>query len=59
MISESRKAIVAFLLAFLGPLVTLLTAFDVELGWRVVLATLLTGLVAGLGTYVVPNSPKV
>jgi hypothetical protein len=57
MISESRKAIVAFLLAFLGP-VGVLLASDVALDWRNVLSAFVAGLIVGLGTYVVPNAPK-
>lgn len=57
MISESRKAIAAFLLAFLGPIGVLLTATDQELNVRNGLASLVAGLIAGLGTYFMSNKP--
>jgi hypothetical protein len=59
MLAESRKAIVAFLVAFLGPLGVLLAATDVALDWRVVTSAVVAGLIAGLATYAVPNAPKV
>jgi hypothetical protein len=56
MISESRKAIVAFLLAFLGPIGVLLAATDQELNVRNVLASLVAGVIAGLATYFTTNA---
>lgn len=58
MIAESRKAIVAFLLAFLGPIGVLLAATDVALDWRVVASAVVAGLIAGLATYAVPNAER-
>lgn len=56
MIAESRKAIAAFLLAFLGPLGVLLAATDEPLDWRKAAAAFVAGVIAGLGTYLVPNA---
>ena len=58
MISETRKAWIAFFLGFLGPIGVLL-ASDTELSVRSVLAALVAGLITGLGTFFVPNAaPK-
>lgn len=50
------KAIVAAVLAFLAPVVTLV-ASPAVLDWRGVLGAVLAGIVAGLATYAVPNKP--
>jgi hypothetical protein len=57
MISESRKAIVAFVLGLLGPLAVLLASPN-DLDWRSFVSALVAGLIVGLGTYAVPNAPK-
>lgn len=56
-VAEIRKAIAAFLLAFLGPIGVVLAATDQPLDWRVVVSAVISGLVAGLTTYAVPNAP--
>jgi hypothetical protein len=58
MITPVDKAIVAFLLAFLGPIGVLLAATDVALDWRVVASAVVAGLIAGLATYAVPNAER-
>ena len=58
MLSESRKAVAAFVLAFLGPLAVLLAATDQPIGVREVLSALVAGVIAGLGTWVIPNATK-
>jgi len=58
MISESRKAIAAFIVAFLGPLGALL-ATSTPIGWRESIAALILGLIAGFATWIVPNGSRV
>lgn len=57
-VAESRKAITAFVVAFLGPIGGLL-ASDVTLDARAWGAAAVFGVAAGLATYLVPNAPKV
>ena len=57
MISESRKAIAAFIVAFLGPLAVLL-ATNNPIGWREFAAALVAGIIAGFTTWLVPNATK-
>jgi hypothetical protein len=56
-VSESRKAIVAFVVAFLGPIGGLL-ATNVPLDARSWGAAAAFGVAAGLATYLTPNAPK-
>jgi hypothetical protein len=57
MISESRKAIAAFLIAFLTPVSTMLaTAHPID--WRAWVTAVVAGLLAGAAIWVVPNAPK-
>ena len=57
MISESRKAIVAFVLGLLGPIAVLL-ASPADLDARTVASAVVAGLIVGLGTWAVPNAPR-
>lgn len=57
-LASARKAIVSAVLAFLAPLLALVVS-PVDLDWRGVLGSVLAGIVAGLGTYVVPNANTV
>lgn len=54
--SQARKAWVAGFLAFVGPIMVLLTATDTELTWRTVVGAVVAGLVAMVGTFEVPNA---
>lgn len=57
MISESRKAVAAFIVAFLGPLAVLLATSN-PIGWREVLAAFVAGTIAGFTTWLVPNKSQ-
>lgn len=57
MIAESRKALMAALVAFLGPLAVLLSTVGPLTGEQWALAVV-SGLVAALSTYLVPNRPS-
>ena len=54
MISESRKAIAAFIVAFLTPVGTMLASGQ-PLDWRVWAASVVAGLIAAFTTWIVPN----
>lgn len=49
-----NKAVWAGLIGFLSPIGYYLASTD-EWSWRAFAATVVSGLVAGIGTYVVPN----
>ncbi len=56
---EANKALVGAAVAFLGPLLVLLQA-EVDLSLRSVLASVVSGLVAGLSVYATRNAhPRV
>lgn len=57
MISESRKAIAAFLIAFLTPVSTMLAA-AYPIDWRTWTTAIISGLLAGLAIWVVPNTVR-
>ena len=54
--SQARKAWVSGFLAFIGPIMVLLTATSTDLTWRTVLGSVVAGLVALVGTFEVPNA---
>ena len=55
LVTTARKASVSAAVAFLGPLAALFVS-DTPITLRLVVGCLLTGLIAGLGTYEVGNT---
>lgn len=57
-IAAYRKAIVAAVVALLGPILTYIAATG-DWSWRAFIGSVITGVVAGLGTFQVSNAPAV
>ena len=55
-VSAYRKAIVAAIVAFLGPVLTYLAATG-DWSWRAFAGSVVSGLLGGLGTYQITNDP--
>lgn len=57
LLTTARKATTSAAVAFLGPLAALFVS-DTPISLRLVVGCLLTGLIAGLGTYEVGNTER-